>query len=140
MTITERVAYLKGLIEGLGIDETQKEGKVIKVMAEILDDLAFSVADIEDGITELGEQVEAIDEDLNTLEEEYYSEFDDDDDDFDDNEQFEVECPACGETLCIDEDMLELGEMDCPNCGERLEFDFDECDCGCEDCCDHEEE
>ena len=32
----EKAAYLRGLIEGLGIDETTKEGKVIKAMSELL--------------------------------------------------------------------------------------------------------
>lgn len=140
MTITEKVAYLRGLSEGLGIEENGKEGKVIKAIIDTLDDIAFSVADLEDGFGELCDQIDLIDEDLETLEEDYYSEIDDEDDDADeddfDDELYEVECPACGDTICIDEDILDEGEIECPNCGELLEFDFEfeEGDCDCGDC------
>ena len=53
MTVTEKVSYLKGLAEGLGIDETQKEGKIIKAIIDVLDDVAFTVADLEDGFDDL---------------------------------------------------------------------------------------
>ena len=36
----EKAAYLKGLIDGLGIDENTKEGKVIKAMSELLSEMA----------------------------------------------------------------------------------------------------
>lgn len=142
MTITEKVAYLRGLSEGLGIDENQKEGKVIKAMIDALDDIAFSVADLEDGFAELCDQVDMIDEDLDGLEEEIYGDDCDcdccDEDDCDeDEEMYEVKCPSCGDTICVNGAMLEEGEMNCPNCNELLEFDLEGCDCGEEDCdCD----
>ena len=40
MTVTEKVSYLKGLAEGLGIDENEKNGKVIKAIIDVLDDLS----------------------------------------------------------------------------------------------------
>ena len=49
-----------------------------------------------------------------------------------DDEVYEVTCPACNDIVYLDEDMLAEGEIACPNCGTNLEFDFD-CDC---DCCD----
>ena len=67
MTATEKVAYLRGLSEGLGVDDTSKEGRVIKAIIDVLDDLAISVTDMEDDIAELGDQVEAVDEDLEAL-------------------------------------------------------------------------
>lgn len=150
MTITEKVSYLKGLAEGLGIDESQKEGKVIKAMIDLLDDIAFSVADLENGFDELCEQVDIIDEDLGSLEEDFYEDEDDcdcgccedeDEDGFfdDDEELYEVTCPACGDTVCINESILDEGSINCPNCNELLEFDFDcgcDDDCGCGDDCD----
>ena len=142
MTATEKVAYLRGLSEGLGIDDTSKEGRVIKAIIDVLDDLAISVTDMEDDIAELGDQVEAVDEDLEALEEEFYGDYDDDDDeyddecdedDFDDEELYEVTCPSCGDTICVNEEMLDEGSIHCPNCDELLEFDL-ECDCGDEGC------
>ena len=68
MTVTEKVAYLKGLAEGLGIQEDSKEGKLLKAVMDVLADLAVSVEDLEDYTAELTEQVDAIDEDLDALE------------------------------------------------------------------------
>ena len=110
MTVTERVAYIRGLIEGLGIDDSSKEGRVIKAMVEVLDDLAVSVEDIDETIEDLSEQIDAVDEDLSTLEEDFYSDDEDEeeDEDFDEEELYEVVCPSCGETICIDEDIGEV--------------------------------
>jgi formylmethanofuran dehydrogenase subunit E len=132
MTITEKVAYLKGLVEGLGVDESTKEGRIIKAMVEVLDDIALTVSDVEDGLSEISEQVEAIDEDLEDLEKDFYGDEDyEDEDEDDDSDYYEVTCPKCGEKVYLDEELLSDGEMSCPNCGEKLEFDFG-CDC-CED-------
>ena len=145
MTVTEKVAYVKGLIDGLGLDADSKEGKAIKAIVDVLEDIAFTVEDLDDGLTEVAEQVDAIDEDLDALEEDFY-EFDeeedchccDDEDGFDlDEDLYEVTCPSCGDTICIDEAMLEDGKMDCPNCGELLEFEIE---CGCDDCAELDEE
>lgn len=140
MTITERVAYLKGLAEGLGLDAQTKEGKILGAMIDILDDMAYEISDTQDMIAELGEQVDMIDEDLDTLEEIVYEDdgdgdcdcgcdcdcdCDDDEDEFDDEELYQVVCPTCGDCIYLDEGMLEEGEMNCPSCGEHLEFDLD---------------
>ena len=129
MTITEKVAYLKGLLEGKGVED-----KEMNLIVEILTDLANDLADLEDYTAELTEQVDAVDEDLNTLEEDFYEEWDDEDDcdccDCDccdcDDEYYDVTCPSCGEDLEVDEDTLLDGGVECPACGEHLEFDFDE--------------
>ena len=72
MTVTERVAYLKGLAAGLEIDPSSKEGKLFNAMIEALDDIAFEVSDLQEVVSELGEQVDMIDEDLDGLEEIVY--------------------------------------------------------------------
>ena len=132
MTITERAAYIKGLAEGLGIDESTKEGKVIKALIDAFDDMALTVSDLEAELDELTEQVETIDEDLGSLEEDYYDLDDECDcdecgaEDFEDGDIYEVCCPTCGDIVCIDSDMLEEGQSTCPNCGELLEFDLED--------------
>lgn len=138
MTISERVAFLKGLSEGMKLDDGKDETKLLKAIIDVLDDIALSVADLEDASAMMQEQLDAVDEDLDELEEFVYTDDDDMDyDAFDDEEIYEVECPACHETICVDEEILEDGGIDCPNCGEFLEFEIDEdCTCGCEDCCD----
>ena len=139
MTITEKVAYLKGLAEGLALDEAKAETKVIKAMMDVLDDLALSVSDLEDGMDLISEQLDAVDEDLDELEGYVYEDLDDcccdDCCDDDEEEYYDVECPSCGEVICVDRDILDEGSINCPNCNELLEFEID-CDCGCEDCDD----
>ena len=140
MQLTEKVAYLKGLMEGLGVDDSTKEGKVLSVVLDVLSDMALTVSDLEDGLDLVGEQLEIIDEDLCQIQEDFYDDdccCDDDEDDYDDfeGELYEVTCPSCGDTITINEDMLDEGDINCPGCGELLEFDLDgmleDCDCGC---------
>ncbi len=134
MTITEKVAYLKGLAEGLKINDDKPEGKLLLAMIDVLEDMGLTVDDLDNEIAEVVEIVDEIDQDLGDLEGDFYG--DDDEDDFcdgcdcceDDEDLYEVECPTCGDTICINEEMLEEGEMDCPNCGELLEFELEEVD------------
>jgi phage FluMu protein Com len=141
MNITEKVAHLKGLIEGMELEDN-KETKLIKAISEILEDVAYAISDAEDELGELGEEVEAIDEDLGRLEDDYYGEEDEDEDEDEDgcscccggeDGMYEVKCPACGESICGDEDTINGGEMKCPNCGELLEFDLEDEDEGEDD-------
>ncbi|MEG2073616.1 MAG: hypothetical protein RRY54_02500 [Angelakisella sp.] len=139
MTITEKVAYLKGMADGMKLDESANEGKLLKTVIDVLEDMALTISDVEDTLGEMGQQVDEIDDDLAAIEDEWYE---DDDDEDDEDCRYEVECPVCGDIISIDDDLLDEGSIDCPNCGENLEFDFDEedeggCDCGCS--CDHEE-
>lgn len=126
MTVTEKVAYLKGLVEGLDLDKDDKETKIIDAVLDVLEDIALTVSDLDDEMELVTEQLDAVDEDLADLEEAFYEEFDDCD--CCDDDMYEVECPNCGETVYFDEEIILDGEADCPNCGEHIEFDLDECD------------
>lgn len=133
MTVTEKVAYLKGLVEGMDFDKDDKETKVLNAVLDVLEDLALTVSDLDDEMELVTEQLDAVDEDLADLEEVFYDEAEDcccDDDDM-----YEVVCPNCGETVYFDEEIIFDGEAECPSCGELLEFDCDceDCDCDCED-------
>lgn len=132
MTVTERVSYLKGLAEGLELDASSKEGKLLHAIIDVLTDIAFEVTDMQEVVGELGEQLDMIDEDLDGLEEIVYGEGDEDEDDEDDDDHccdenlYEIVCPNCGDNIYLDEEMVDEGEMDCPSCGQHFEFDFDE--------------
>ena len=152
MTISEKVAYLKGLAEGLAIDtEKSKEGKLISVMIGILEEIGMSIEDLEESAEALGEEIDAISDDLSDVEKVVYDDEDEDDDECgcgcDDDDFFEVECPNCGETLMIDESVLEEGVIQCPGCKQKFALDLSD-ECGCEDddcgcgcgCEDHHEE
>ncbi|MBE6786983.1 MAG: hypothetical protein E7537_01390 [Ruminococcaceae bacterium] len=148
MDICEKIAYIKGLAEGLKLDDTKPEGKVLAAIIDLLGDITDEICDIEEGCEEIIEQIDAVDEDLADLEEYVYEDEYDDDDDDDcdcdcdccDDEVYEIECPACNDVIYLDEEMLEEEGMVCPNCGTELEFDFEGCDCECCDCGEEETE
>ena len=127
MELTNKAAYLRGLMDGLDIDENSKEGKVFKAMADLLKEMAETIEDLAVEVDETVELVDTLDQDLGDVEEIVYD-LDDDDDEDDDFEDCEYECvcPTCGDTIMLDESIVEEGSIDCPNCGEKLEFDFDE--------------
>ena len=135
MTITEKVAYLKGLADGLDLDkDPSKEGKLISKIIDILEDIGLAVEDLEEEVEVIGEELDAMSEDLADVEEMVFDEFDDEDDDEDEDDEFdfadlgddffEIECPECGEDLVIDESIFEVGEIDCPNCGNKFALDL----------------
>ena len=150
MTTSEKVAYLKGLCEGMGIGEDSREGKLFKVITDILEDLSLDMEDTRDAVEELMDTIDEVSENLTDLEEEFYEcacdcgecsccEDDEDEDDEDEDEDeepvfYSVECPGCGFRVTVDEDILAAGEFDCPECGGTIDFrkatvemvDFDE--------------
>jgi hypothetical protein len=140
MTITEKAAYLKGLAEGLELDTTTKEGKLINALLDMVGALADKVDELEGDIAELTEYVEELDEDLGDVEELLYDDedeccdgdcdccdcdCDDCDDDYGMEDTFEVECPKCNETICFDES-IDPENLICPACGEKISCRGDE--------------
>lgn len=128
--LSERIAYLRGLAEGMKLSEETNEGKMIAAILDFLDDMTVEIQ------TERENQKEFMQQLVEALEV--------DEEEFDDEEYFDVTCNECGEVFMVDEEMLQEEEIECPNCGEkidiRLEEDFacdDEtchghCDCGAE--------
>ena len=139
MTISEKSAYLKGLMDGLSLNTESDEGKMIAAIVDLLGDMAKRMTDIEETTIAISDELDEIEEDLDAIEdyildedEDYEDDedlWDDEDEDFEEGFDFgdeettiyEVEC-ACGEIIDFDEEVLEQGSMICPNCGETLEF------------------
>ena len=132
MEITEKVAYLKGLAEGMELDTSKKEGKLLAAMIDVL----------KEAQEELGDGLDAVSDDLEDVEELLYGEDDEEEDsieeDLDGEDCFATTCPSCEETIYFDDTVLEEGEVICPNCGEKLEFDFASLDDGEEEETDEE--
>ena len=147
MTISEKAAYLKGLMDGLELDTDKAEGKMIAAMVELLGDVTKKLTDIEDTTIAISDELDEIEEDLDAIEDYILDEEDededwDDEDDygFDDDEDFdeegfdfgdedsiiyEVKC-ACGNIINFDEETLEAGSIVCDACGELLEFSLED--------------
>ena len=146
MTLSEKAAYLRGLMDGLKLDTDSTEGKMISAIVDLLGDMSKKVTDIEDTTIAISDELDEIEEDLDAIEDfimdeedededdDYYDYDDEDEDEFDDegfdfgdedSTIYEVEC-ACGEIIDFDEETLEQGSMVCPNCGETLEFSLED--------------
>ena len=152
MTISEKSAYLKGLMDGLKLDTETNEGKMIAAIVDLLGDMSKRMVDIEDTTIAISDELDEIEEDLDAIEdfimdeddEDDWDEYEDDEDYYDPDDEedeeepeegfdfgdedstiYEVEC-ACGNVIDFDEEVLESGSIVCPNCGETLEFTFDD--------------
>ena len=124
---------MKGLAEGIGLDVKSKEGKLLKVMMDILDDVALELQDIRDEQGDLEEGLDAVSEDLADVEG-YLFDQEEEDEDEEEDEVYQTTCPNCDEEIFFDESILEDGSVLCPNCGEELEFDLSDLS-GCGGCC-----
>lgn len=126
MGISEKIAYLKGLMEGMNVDTESNEGKLFAAVVDVLDEIALEVEDLTDEVMELGDGLDVISDDLSDVEDIVYDEDDYEDEDEDDEEEecYATTCPECEEEIFFDDTMLEDGEIICPNCGAKLEFDL----------------
>ena len=148
MTISEKAAYLKGMMDGMKLDTEANEGKMIAAIVDLLGDLTRKVTDIEDTTIAISDELDEIEEDLDAIEDFIMDEDDDEwddededyeDDEWDDDEEYEegfdfgdedttiysVTC-ACGAVIDFDEETLEAGSIICPDCGETLEFTLED--------------
>ena len=72
MEITEKVAYLKGLMEGMKIDTESNEGKILVAMADILEDIGLELEDLWNAQGELEDGLDVVSDDLEDIEEKIY--------------------------------------------------------------------
>ena len=145
MTASEKVAYLKGLAEGLGVDGGTAEGKLMLAVIDVLDSMACDIEDLEANVADMAESIDDLSDDIAYVEDLAIGEAEDEDecdfedeDDFacsgecagcsgcDEEQEYEVTCPKCGEVITVYESDLEFGSVLCPKCGSDLEFDIDE--------------
>ena len=149
MTISEKAAYLKGLMDGLQLDTEKAEGKMISAIVELLGDVTKKLTDVEDTTIAISDELDEIEEDLDAIEdyileveedlEDEDDDYEEDDYDFDDEEDYdegfdfgdedsiiyEVKC-VCGNVINFDEETLEEGSIVCDECGELLEFSLED--------------
>lgn len=121
MTISERVAYIKGLVEGMDISVDTKQGKILNAILDVLEDMALEISDLNDNQLDIGDELDAISDDLADVEDFVFG-----------PDYCDDECCCCDddddECCCCDEEE----EDEC--CCEDEEADEEEC------CCDEEEE
>lgn len=129
--LKEKVAYLKGLAEGMQLNESTNEGRLIKAIIEVLNDFAIVVDDMEEVQEQMSDQIDSIDEDLAEIEGIMFDEAGLHCKGRDGN--VDIECPHCNEKVSVDEDLLDdkNSTILCPHCHKDIEVEWD---CGCEDC------
>lgn len=134
--LSEKAAYLKGLADGLKIEDKNDEGKVLAKLIDLMEEFAASIEEVNEVVEECEERIDDLDafaEELSDCfsdcEHEGCSCCDEDEDDFDDElddvEFYEVQCPHCNEKVYFDEDMIDTGDLVCPNCKEVIEMEID---------------
>ena len=127
MGLGEKVAYLKGLADGLKLDASRDEGRLIYAVIGALESVAMEIDVLRKGQSDLSQLLDAVSDDLADVEE-LLSSGGEEDADADAEARYAATCPACQETVYFDESVLEDGEIVCPNCGQKLEFDLDALD------------
>ncbi|MBQ8909468.1 MAG: hypothetical protein IJY91_00350, partial [Oscillospiraceae bacterium] len=133
MTISEKAAYLKGLMDGLKLDTEKPEGQMISAIVDLLGDVTRRLADVEETTINICDELDEIEEDLDAIEDfimddededddwdadDYEDDWDDEDEDYEEGFDFgdeettiyEVKC-TCGEVIDFDEETLEKGSM-----------------------------
>ena len=145
MELSKKAAYLQGLVDGLGVDESTKEGKIIKAMSALLAEMAEALEGMDEDLSRAYDQINDLSDELEDLEADLYEDEDDDEDEGDEDEDdeddeddeedaddandddiasepfYEVACPNCGETVYVSEDDLDAGEANCAHCGVTFE-------------------
>ena len=132
MNLTDKMAYLCGMVDGMELDLTSsKEGKVLGKILDVMQEMTAYIVDLQTQVDELTDTCDLLDQDLGDLEDIVFDEDDDEDDDEyddyydedeDDEVQYETVCPTCKNTIVLNESILDKGEMPCPCCGQKLEF------------------
>lgn len=141
MTLTEQAAYLKGLAEGMGLNEADVKDRMILKLLDLTVEMAESIEALETRCNDLADYADELDSDLGDVEEYLFvdedEEYDDEDDeDYDEDEDglYEAVCPSCGEVICFD-DSCDPSDLICPACGEAFDLvECDSCDGACESC------
>ena len=105
MTISEKAAYLKGLIDGLGADKDTRDGKLWTCVSDLMADIASEIEDLKDTNLDFADALDEIGDELSYLEEITC--------DLDTPEMFDDECDGnceeCG--LCDYDEDDDIGDV-----------------------------
>ena len=131
MTISEKVAYIRGLYDGLGLDGGKSgEARILSEVLDVLGQVGSRMDGMDAATDRLFEELDELRDSVADLES---AVFDEDDGDFEDGgdtdeDFFEIPCPTCGEDLVVDDEALAAGVVDCPACGGKFALSFEDKD------------
>ena len=142
MDLKEKASYVVGLLEGIGLDFSKEENKILKSVVELLQDMSEKIYELERKSEDNAALIDELDEDLANVEEDLYSKVDamscgghkkghchcgrreGELNSEEDEESYEVSCPNCGRIVEIDDEIFDKEDIVCPECGEKVNFDF----------------
>jgi|GEM_PF-582617 len=135
--IDNKLAHIDGLIEGLELDFSTKEGKVIEKMLDVMKDMSEALSGLMEAQDDMEDFVEELDEELSEVQMDLYD-FDEDDlddelEEANDDELYEVVCPECGITYITDFNSFEKDDVHCPECGAAFHLEQKILDQVCEE-------
>ena len=123
MTVSEKVAYIRGLYDGLGLDSvTSGEARILSEVLDVLQQIGGQLDRADDSTSRLFDELDDLRDSMADLES---AVFDGDDGD-EDEDFFEIPCPTCGEDLVVDDEALAAGVVDCPACGGKFALSFED--------------
>ena len=132
MTISEKVAYIQGLFDGLKLDtEKSGEARILSEMLDVLREVGLQLDGMDAAMDQFDEELDTLGDTVAELEEAVFDDEDEDDGSFEDCDDtdedfFEIPCPSCGEDLIVDDEALAAGVVDCPVCGGKFALSFDD--------------
>ena len=129
MTISEKVAYIQGLYDGLGLDgEKSGEARILSELLDVLREVGLQMDGMDATLDQFDKELDALEDTVANLEDAVFDGEDEDDTGLDDPDEdfFEIPCPNCGEDLTVDNEALAAGVVDCPACGGKFALSFDD--------------
>ena len=139
MTISEKVAYIQGLYDGLGLDgEKSGEARILSELLDVMKEVGQQLEGMDTAMDQFDEELDALGDSVADLEDAVFDDEDEQDEfleDLDgmDEDFFEIPCPTCGEDLVVDDEVLAAGVVDCPACGGKFALSFEDDKDGPED-------
>lgn len=134
MKLTEKVSFIRGLMEGMEYPKDQKEGKIITAIVDVLEEMAQQVQMLEKDTDYLLDEMDEVKQQTSTLADIILDDYEEEIEDtlqeqedalLTEDSLYEITCPKCGEVVCVDDDMLSDENLSCPNCHTSFEVDFD---------------
>lgn len=116
--LSDKVSYLRGLAEGMDLDTSGKEGKLLAQIIEALDLVSECFDEVDERCDEMSDIIDSMDSDLTDLleraeeeDEDFDLDFDDEEDDEeedydfdDDDEECDYPCDCCADSEDDEED------------------------------------
>lgn len=150
MSLTEKAAYLRGLYDGMELNESKsKEARMLSAMIDVIQELSAHVTENEASLSALADEVDDLSELTSELEERVddeleerdfpydeddcldFTDDDEDEPDLDDEDDddfqitYEVECPNCKRMLTVGEEDLVCGTIECDTCGKKFQIEIE---------------